>query len=247
MIIYGGANAVHCKMFMGTFTGTTLQWFSGLPDRHIISFDQFFELFRERFFVNQAKPLISYDLFSVKQRHGESLKNYLNRFWVFIVKLQTHDEALIVNTFEQEVMAWPFSDSLIRNSAETFAEIWRWAVAHINLEEVVSMKQNTLYLGQNKPKEGSRFRPLRVNETTTEKRTDSRRAPYPTRKNVPKAKAGRTWHFGPSSGYLTRNWWAYQGLWKSWSSLRSLTRIWGCERRPGANSTRDLGMTPSNV
>jgi len=105
MIIYGGANAVHCKMFMGTFTGTTLQWFSGLPDRHIISFDQFFELFRERFFVNQAKPLISYDLFSVKQRHGESLKNYLNRFWVFIVKLQTHDEALIVNTFEQEVMA----------------------------------------------------------------------------------------------------------------------------------------------
>ena len=53
-------------MFIGTFTGTTLQWFSGLPDGHITFFDQFFELFREQFYVNQAKPLISFDLFNVK-------------------------------------------------------------------------------------------------------------------------------------------------------------------------------------
>jgi len=36
MIISGGTKAIHCKMFMGTFTGTTLQWFSGLLDGHII-------------------------------------------------------------------------------------------------------------------------------------------------------------------------------------------------------------------
>jgi len=46
MIIYEGINVIHCKMFMGTFTGTMLQWFSGLPDGHITSFDQFSELFR---------------------------------------------------------------------------------------------------------------------------------------------------------------------------------------------------------
>jgi len=110
-------------MFMGTFTGTTLQWFSGLPDDHITSFDQFSELFREQFFVNQAQPLISFDLFNVKQRQGESLKNYLSRFWAFTVKLQTHDEPLMVNTLWQGVMAGPFSDSLIRNSTVTFAKI----------------------------------------------------------------------------------------------------------------------------
>ena len=38
------------------FMGTTLQWFSGFPDGHISSFDQFSELFREQFIVNQAQP-----------------------------------------------------------------------------------------------------------------------------------------------------------------------------------------------
>jgi len=52
-------------MFMGTFMGTTLQWFSGLLDGHITFFDQFAELFREKFIVNQAQPLVSFDLFNV--------------------------------------------------------------------------------------------------------------------------------------------------------------------------------------
>jgi len=66
MIIFGGTYAIHCKMFMGTFTSTSLQWFSGLPNGHITSFDQFSELFREQFSVNQAQPLISFDFFNVK-------------------------------------------------------------------------------------------------------------------------------------------------------------------------------------
>ena len=47
MIISGGSNVARCKMFMGTFTGTTIQWLSGLPDGHISSFAQFAKLFRE--------------------------------------------------------------------------------------------------------------------------------------------------------------------------------------------------------
>ena len=123
MIILGGTNTIHCKMFMGTFMGTTLQWSSGLPDGHITSFDQFFELFREQFIVNQARPPISFDLFGVKQRQSESLEFFLNRFGAFTVKLQTQDEALMVHAFGQGIMAGPFSDSLIRNPTRTFGEI----------------------------------------------------------------------------------------------------------------------------
>jgi len=39
MIISGGTDAIHCKMFMCTLTGTTLQWFVGLLDGHITFFD----------------------------------------------------------------------------------------------------------------------------------------------------------------------------------------------------------------
>jgi len=55
-----------------------------------------------------------YGLFSVRQREGESLQDYLNRFWAFTVKLRTHDNNVMVFAFEQGVASGPFCDSLIR-------------------------------------------------------------------------------------------------------------------------------------
>jgi len=70
MMILGGTNAMDCKLFMGTFSGTTLDWFISLLDGHITSFDQFSTLFREQFIVNRAPPSVSFDLFDVKQYQG---------------------------------------------------------------------------------------------------------------------------------------------------------------------------------
>jgi len=54
MMISGGTDVMHCKLFMGTFIGTTLQWYVGLPDGHITSFNKFSALFKEQFIVNRA-------------------------------------------------------------------------------------------------------------------------------------------------------------------------------------------------
>jgi len=47
MIISGGSDAIRCKMLMGTFTRTTLQWFSAILDDHITSFPHFSRMFKE--------------------------------------------------------------------------------------------------------------------------------------------------------------------------------------------------------
>jgi len=52
MMISGGTDTMHCKLFMGTFSGTTLDWFISHLDGHITSFDQFLTLFMEQFIVN---------------------------------------------------------------------------------------------------------------------------------------------------------------------------------------------------
>jgi len=67
MMLSGGSDAMHCKLFMSALSGTTLDWFVNLPDGHITSFDQFSTLFREQYIVNWVPPLVSYDLFDVKQ------------------------------------------------------------------------------------------------------------------------------------------------------------------------------------
>ena len=119
MMISGGTNAMHCKLFMITFLGITLDWFISLPNGYITSFDQFSILFREQFIVNRAPPPVSFDLFDVKQYKGEPLKDLL------ILKLHTKDEAMMVHAFRQGMLPGPFSDSLIRCRPKTFSKIRR--------------------------------------------------------------------------------------------------------------------------
>jgi len=188
MMISGGTNVVHCKMFMGMYTGTMLQWFVGLPDDHITSFDQFSRSFKEQFIVNQAQPPVPFDPFGVKQRQGEPLKDFLNKFGTFVVKLQTQDEALMVHAFGQGIMSGPFNDSLIRNRVKTFGKIRRRAVAHIVAEEAITVMHGSMYPEQAKPKEGSRAQSLRVHEVVIEERLDVWRAPYTPRKSQPRTK-----------------------------------------------------------
>jgi len=140
MMLSGGSDAMHCKLFMSTLSCTTLDWFVSLPDGHITSFDKFSTLFREQYIVNRAPPPVSYDLFDVRQYKGESLKEFLNRFLAQVVKLHTKDEDMMVHAFRKGILSGPFSDSLIRCRPKTFCEIRRRVVAHIIADEEVTEK-----------------------------------------------------------------------------------------------------------
>ena len=104
MMISGGTDAMHCKFFMGTFSGTTLDWLISLLDGHITLFDQFSTLFRKQFIVNRAPPLNSFDLFDMKQYQGEPLKDFLNQFGALVVKVHTKDEAMMVHAFRRRTL-----------------------------------------------------------------------------------------------------------------------------------------------
>jgi len=66
MILSGGTDGFQYKIFMGTFTCTSLQWFSGILDGQIISFSQFSTMFREQFSANKVKCPRTYDLIGVR-------------------------------------------------------------------------------------------------------------------------------------------------------------------------------------
>jgi len=127
--------------------------------------------------VNQAPPTVPFDLFGVIQNKGESVKDFLNRFGVLVVQLHTHDEGLIVHAFVKGIRSGPFSNSLITNRLRTLVEIKRRAVAHIEAEESMSTKRGSMGVGPTKAQENCRTQPLRVHETTTEKKP-TRKKPY---------------------------------------------------------------------
>jgi len=144
MMLSGGSDAVYCKVFMSTLSGTALDWFVSLPTGHITTFQQFSKMFVEQYIVNKAPPLVSYDLFDVRQYQGESLKDFLNRFGAQIVRLLGKDEEMFVHAFKKGVLPGPCSESLIRSHPATFAEIRRRVVAHIAAESEVSEKRGNM-------------------------------------------------------------------------------------------------------
>ena len=67
MMLSGGSDAVYCKVFMSTLSRTALDWFVSIPTGHITTFQQFSKMFVEQYIVNKAPPLVSYDLFDIRQ------------------------------------------------------------------------------------------------------------------------------------------------------------------------------------
>jgi len=141
MLISGGSDAIRCKMFVGTLTGTALKWFSKLPTTSIASFAAFSQVFMERFAVNRPKQLQIADMFDIKQRPEESLKQFLNRLCDVSVRLVNPSEEMLVGAFVKGLRANHFSDSLIRLPTMSLAKVRSRATVHIEIEEAMQWKR----------------------------------------------------------------------------------------------------------
>ncbi|XP_068474917.1 uncharacterized protein [Phaseolus vulgaris] len=183
MMLFGGSDAVYCKLFMSTLSGIALEWFLSLPDGHITSFQQFSKLFMEQYIMNRAPPVVSYDLFDVRQSQDESLRDYLSRFGAQVVSLPSKDEDMLVHAFKKGVLAGPFSESLIRNRPSTFAEIRRRAVAHIAAETAVSEKRESAIPTKSRAGPSRTQQPMRVHEAKEGKKAQGKPRPYEPRRD----------------------------------------------------------------
>jgi len=88
---------------------------------------------------------------------------------------------MIVYAFRKGVCPGPFCESIIRNRPRTFAEIRRWAVEHIASEGEVCEKRTSVV--PSRPRAQTRAQPVRVNETTTGRK--SQRGDGPMRPGNP--------------------------------------------------------------
>jgi len=88
----------------------------------------------------------------MKQKEGKSLKDHLNRFSALTVRLQTHDEHMMIVAFDA---TGSFSDSLIKNPTKTFFDVRKRVIAHIKTKEVIVEKNNNSHLRQPRPKESA--------------------------------------------------------------------------------------------
>lgn len=122
MIISNGSDAQKCKMFGDTLKGMTLAWFTALPMRSIQSFDLSAK-FLTQFAANRAKKFMEDDMHDVKQKPGETLKEYLARFNAATMKVVDPDQKTFVSAFMKGVRSGPFNESLNQRRPTSLDEI----------------------------------------------------------------------------------------------------------------------------
>ncbi|KAL0434260.1 UNVERIFIED_CONTAM: hypothetical protein Slati_2760300 [Sesamum latifolium] len=71
---------IKCRVFVTTFTRAAYQWFNQLPLAVIGSFQEFCSLFLHQFASSMKNQKTELRLFSIRQKEGEPLKEYLQRF-----------------------------------------------------------------------------------------------------------------------------------------------------------------------
>ncbi|XP_068335404.1 uncharacterized protein [Pyrus communis] len=72
--------ALLCKLFPSSLSGSSLTWFKQLKPRSIGSFTELCEVFISQYVCNRRPIKDVTILFSTKQNVGESLKSYVTRF-----------------------------------------------------------------------------------------------------------------------------------------------------------------------
>jgi len=131
------------------------------------------------------KQLQIANMFDIKQRQEETLKQFLNRFCDVSMGLTNPSEEMLVGAFVKGLRANSFSESLIRTPVVTLAEIRSRAAIYIETEEAMQRKR----LEERRPQPEHKSRDVRrqIMETSSPYKKASRKfAPYSPRHNSDK-------------------------------------------------------------
>ncbi|KAL0428135.1 UNVERIFIED_CONTAM: hypothetical protein Slati_2988300 [Sesamum latifolium] len=110
----------HQVSSLRTFARAVQQWFNQLPPAVIGSFREFCSLFLHQFASSREHRKTELSLFSIRQKEGESLKEYLQRFNTAALEVPSATQEVKASAFAQGLMDGDFFKSLAKKLAAKF-------------------------------------------------------------------------------------------------------------------------------
>ncbi|KAL0430403.1 UNVERIFIED_CONTAM: hypothetical protein Sradi_0666300 [Sesamum radiatum] len=105
------------------------------------SFREFRSLFLHQFASSRKHRKTELSLFSIRQREGESLKDYLQRFNTAALKVPSATQEVKANAFAQGLMDGDFFKLLAKKSATKFDVFLDRTAKYINMEDAQASKE----------------------------------------------------------------------------------------------------------
>ncbi|XP_021747716.1 uncharacterized protein LOC110713575 [Chenopodium quinoa] len=128
--------AIMCKGFGATLSGPALTWFINLDNGTIRSFAGMVNLFKILFANSRKIEKQSSDLYRVVQRHGESLRDYLNRFNREKIGKHKCDAPITIEAFRRGLLDHSeLYKELTKYPCTTYEDVQAKAMAQVRFEE----------------------------------------------------------------------------------------------------------------
>lgn len=96
-------DAVECRSFPISLRGIATMWFTRLPPRSILCFDQLATKFVEQFRMHVARPKDVNTLSSVTQALGETLRRYLEIFHATCAEISNPNDNSVLMTLTKGI------------------------------------------------------------------------------------------------------------------------------------------------
>ncbi|GKV30944.1 hypothetical protein SLEP1_g39705 [Rubroshorea leprosula] len=135
------SDALMCKIFPSTLRGNARTWYYSLPSRSINSYTELSSAFATKFSSRRLIRKTTSELMRVKQRDGESLKNFMSRFNDAVLEVNSFDQAVGITAVISGLGHERFRESLLKHPATTFSEVNDRSLKFITAEEYV-LSQN---------------------------------------------------------------------------------------------------------
>jgi len=127
MLLQMSPNKVMCRAFPTTLKEAARVWFSMIPPRTIIDFEQLSKVLVCLFIGRQRHKKPTGHLLNIQQAKGESLRQYVTQFNKELLQVDEAEDQVILTTFQAGLLPEDFFFSVTRSPPKTVVELLRKA------------------------------------------------------------------------------------------------------------------------
>ncbi len=142
MALQGASEAMLCKAFPATLRGTARLSFTGLKPSTVSSFEQLGKQFASNFAASQPQRRTSDSLLDIKQKEGESLREYLDWFTAATWEVRELDQSIAMSALKTGARSYRFLFSIEKNFPADLTEMLVRARKYAKAEEAVAVRRN---------------------------------------------------------------------------------------------------------
>ncbi|XP_058075798.1 uncharacterized protein LOC131224291 [Magnolia sinica] len=135
-------DAMMCKGFSITLTGSARSWYRQLKPNSVGSFVELSRSFLTQFISDKKSQKPNTHLFTIKQEPKESLKDYIARFNEEALQVEDYDDKMTLSAVFSGLKEGKFTFSIGKNPPKTLAELITRAQKYANAEEFSNARKN---------------------------------------------------------------------------------------------------------